>query len=1132
MRRYVFGVIALLLIIVNVSAGELQLVCLNNGETIKFSDCNSAMQDRTCTGGGCQYCATFDSQNGIYCPANINDCNSQAEIECSSLQNDESSNNGSETDQNEGPKNVKADIAYIVKDSSGVDNFLLEYLDSEKYSYEIIYEVNAVNTNFDDYYMILVGNQRLNNPANLPVDKYKSLIINSYNYYKSNSNWQLGWSARISAVSSPGVLHVRDAIHPITKGVPKDFNAYNIHNSGVKTSILKGQKPTGIEIIVYSGSLNSDAVVATVLPGSTYLNGKIAKERALFFGITRAQYWTEDAKKIFSNSLNWVIEGADLDGDGFLSDVDCNDRDPRINPASNDESFNCRNDAPKIDDLRKLTFYSGDLVKIKVDGSDPENDKLIYSIDDSRFIFSETEKEFRWQTKLDDNGEYIFKITVSDGKLSDSENIIIEIKNNPPHFLIIPDISWKEDETKELDLNKYFSDKEGSTLTFSIAETSDNDAISADIVSPGVFKFISEKDWNGEDWVIFRASDGQDRALSNKIKLIVTPINDSPRLIKNISNMEWDEDSKLDNHLDLNDYFEDVDSILQYSASGNKDISIKIENGKASFSTMKDWFGKERVIFTAKDSEFTINSNEIELEINEKGEPPVLGELICERNIIEDQKYNCNLNASDFENNSIIFSTRNKLNLECVVNGNNLEYYSKENYNGIASCDIIASDNDGGDVKKLEVNISGVNDAPIIKSHLPIEGFIKIPEGMNKSFKIEAEDPERDSINIKWLLNNIKEGDGTSYNFKKGKGLYSLRGIVSDSLLDNEIFWSVLVADSSEFMCAEAGFSCSETQFCPSSTFSTIDNLACCSVQCASKPPAFKDFESCETINNSLIVDIESPDIADTLKLGDNIDAEIRIEGENEENLDLDVRVSLYDLTDDKSISEADGNVDLEEGRREVLRFDLEIPNDLDLDNEYVLLAVAEDEVCSQEYIELDIERPKDKVIIDEFTLPEKASCGENINSKIKIKNYGSEEQDVSFTLKNNRLNIDESIATIELEEFDRDDSFSKEFEFIIPENLNSGEFTVTATIRGTLINIVETKSINIECEEEILDELRDLDSLGPIKLDNGNSKGESTQTESNGPNVLLISLMLLATFAGLGFLFFIYNVSKYKQKE
>ena len=59
-----------------------QLLCLGKGEKVKFSECNPAMSDYTCSATICNICVTLCS-NGAYGPASLNACNGQ-DLTCDS----------------------------------------------------------------------------------------------------------------------------------------------------------------------------------------------------------------------------------------------------------------------------------------------------------------------------------------------------------------------------------------------------------------------------------------------------------------------------------------------------------------------------------------------------------------------------------------------------------------------------------------------------------------------------------------------------------------------------------------------------------------------------------------------------------------------------------------------------------------------------------------------------------------------------------------------------------------------------------------------------------------------------------------------------------------------------------------
>ncbi|HRZ85540.1 MAG TPA: hypothetical protein P5277_02055 [Candidatus Paceibacterota bacterium] len=77
------GIILSLAFLTNLCyASEIRLICIEKGETVKFSECNPAIQDRTCTSDlGCKYCVSI-LNNGAFCPKSVNECNA-AQLSCS-----------------------------------------------------------------------------------------------------------------------------------------------------------------------------------------------------------------------------------------------------------------------------------------------------------------------------------------------------------------------------------------------------------------------------------------------------------------------------------------------------------------------------------------------------------------------------------------------------------------------------------------------------------------------------------------------------------------------------------------------------------------------------------------------------------------------------------------------------------------------------------------------------------------------------------------------------------------------------------------------------------------------------------------------------------------------------------------
>ncbi len=86
------------------------------------------------------------------------------------------------------------------------------------------------------------------------------------------------------------------------------------------------------------------------------------------------------------------------------------------------------NRAPVLDLIDDITATETDLITITATASDPDEDSLTYSINDSRF--TKANNVFTWQTQAGDAGVYDVLVTVSDGEDEDSQVITITI-NEP-----------------------------------------------------------------------------------------------------------------------------------------------------------------------------------------------------------------------------------------------------------------------------------------------------------------------------------------------------------------------------------------------------------------------------------------------------------------------------------------------------------------------------------------------------------------------------------------------------------------------------------------------------------------------------------------------------------------------------
>jgi hypothetical protein len=121
-------------------------------------------------------------------------------------------------------------------------------------------------------------------------------------------------------------------------------------------------------------------------------------------------------------------------------------------------------------------------------------------------------------------------VTVSDGNSKVSTVLTVKITDNSIPWLIqnIPDVTFREDTrlSHAFNLGFYFIDPDGDRLTY----MSESVNIRITIHVNNDVSFEAEKDWYGEEYVIFRAFDWQQAFTETTIKVTVEPVNDPPTL--------------------------------------------------------------------------------------------------------------------------------------------------------------------------------------------------------------------------------------------------------------------------------------------------------------------------------------------------------------------------------------------------------------------------------------------------------------------------------------------------------------------------------------------------------------------------------------------------------------------------
>ncbi|MBT7902543.1 hypothetical protein HN587_01680 [Candidatus Woesearchaeota archaeon] len=110
-------------------------------------------------------------------------------------------------------------------------------------------------------------------------------------------------------------------------------------------------------------------------------------------------------------------------------------------------------------DKATLTVTEGELVKLNVRANDPDGDELEYTFGNP------LDEDGEWQTKEGDQGEYEVDVSVTDGKATTTQEIMVVVlsSNKAPMIDVLTEITLNEGET--ITLKPVVSDPDGDYVT-------------------------------------------------------------------------------------------------------------------------------------------------------------------------------------------------------------------------------------------------------------------------------------------------------------------------------------------------------------------------------------------------------------------------------------------------------------------------------------------------------------------------------------------------------------------------------------------------------------------------------------------------------------------------------------------
>ena len=172
-----------------------------------------------------------------------------------------------------------------------------------------------------------------------------------------------------------------------------------------------------------------------------------------------------------------------------------------------------------------------------------------------------------------------------------------------------------------------FHDPTNDWLRFEVVKPNN---LSVEIKNSGAVHIKPKENWFGTEALNFSAADGQWHSPTgpsvawNVVEVVVTSVNDLPRVKQRLGTIELDEDPEEPGQLDLLEYFADRDKEdkLNFRATGQKNINVTITDlGQIVFMPMKDWHGIEFINITASDNKSEVTDT-IEIIVNSVNDRP------------------------------------------------------------------------------------------------------------------------------------------------------------------------------------------------------------------------------------------------------------------------------------------------------------------------------------------------------------------------------------------------------------------------------------------------------------------------------------------------------------------------------
>ncbi|NOX90688.1 MAG: tandem-95 repeat protein, partial [Calditrichaeota bacterium] len=390
--------------------------------------------------------------------------------------------------------------------------------------------------------------------------------------------------------------------------------------------------------IIRGNSANSDNQVFGVI-NATYSNieGGYSGEGNIdadpqFSDPANDDFHFEANSPVVDAGTNTNAPAVDFDGEARPFD---GDRDG--NAVVDMGPYEYQNTAPVITSTPVTEATEDQLYSYQVVAEDPDADEtLTYSLLEAPgFLSIDSQTGLISGTPQTDEqaGAHTVTVRVADlNNATDTQTYTLNVTavNDAPVVSGIPDQTIDEGESfATINLDNYADDEDNddSELTWTY---SGNLQLIVTIENHIATISAPDSNWYGSETITFTATDPGGLSGSDSATFTVNNINDAP-VVSDIPDQTINEGESFAT-INLDNYVNDIDNVesdLQWTYSGNKELSVTIDENHVATVTAPDadWYGSETITFTATDPGGLSDSDPATFTVNAVNDAPVVSDI-------------------------------------------------------------------------------------------------------------------------------------------------------------------------------------------------------------------------------------------------------------------------------------------------------------------------------------------------------------------------------------------------------------------------------------------------------------------------------------------------------------------------